>query len=224
MQFHKTLDDRKSDAEAAMSTRNSRIRLTEAIEDERQEVRFDSDAGVLDSYLHMGVDTFEDDFDATAFGRELHGIAEQIPKYLLQARRIATHWSDLGVDQCLDANGSVVCRRSYGIYCMRQDVLQARRMDLQHHLTRYDPTHVEQVIDDLGLNPDVARDRLQTAVEVVPLRPCLSQQLGPSLDRVQWRSQFMRQSGQKLVLEPTHPFGLSPGGPFGLQKPLSIGD
>src|SRR6185312_2308128 len=106
---------------------------------------------------------------------------------------------------------------------MTQDVLQAGGMHLQHHLTRYDPTHIQQLVDDLGLDSDVARDRLQTAVEVFRLDSWLSQKLRPSLDGVQWRSQFMRQSRQELILEPTHPFGLPPGGPLGFQEQLSIG-
>lgn len=92
-----------------MPTRDSGIGLTKAVEDVRQEVWFNSDTGVLDCYLHMGVNAFEDDLDVTAFRRELHCVAEQIPKDLMQASRIAPHRPNLGIDQCLDANGFVFC-------------------------------------------------------------------------------------------------------------------
>src|SRR5581483_5627639 len=105
---------------------------------------------------------------------------------------------------------------------MTQDVLQPRRMDLQHHLTRYHPTHVEKVVDDLRLDAHISRNCFQPALEVLRLDSRMLQELRPSLNGVEWRPQFMRQSRQKLIFQSAHPFGLSSCGPFGLQEQLPI--
>ena len=63
--------------------------LLETLEEMRQELRDNTSPRVDHRYADMIVRSFQADIDATTRRRELHGVRNEIPKYLLQAGRVA---------------------------------------------------------------------------------------------------------------------------------------
>ena len=68
-----------------------RIALREAVEDERQQFRRDTLAGVGDRDDRARADAGDAERDAAAGRRELDRVGDQIPDHLLQAIGIAEH-------------------------------------------------------------------------------------------------------------------------------------
>ena len=66
----------------------------------------------------------------------------------------------------------------------------------------HDSAQIEQIVDELRLRPRIAFDYLHRPLEVLGFRsPLPSQDLRPSQNGTQWRPQFVRQRGQKLVFD-----------------------
>ena len=62
--------------------------LAEALENPRQEVRFDADAVIAHDQAEGVAAAPRRELHLTALGRKLDGVAEQVPNNLLQSRRI----------------------------------------------------------------------------------------------------------------------------------------
>src|SRR2546423_6622159 len=77
-------DDGEPNPQPAVGARRRAVRLAEAFEDERQELRADPPAVIADGHLDIGLDPLKPDFDAPALGRELDRVREQIPDHLLK--------------------------------------------------------------------------------------------------------------------------------------------
>jgi len=84
-------DDREAHAEAAVLARRRRVRLPEALEEVRRELRRDPLAGVLHADHRLLAVPVEPDLDAPAWRRELHRVREEVPEDLLEPARIALH-------------------------------------------------------------------------------------------------------------------------------------
>src|SRR6516225_2327375 len=84
MHLDELTGDRKAQAEASSLARHPGVRLPEALEHVRQELRRYPDAGVADRDFHMRVDALEPDLDLAAAIRELDRIRQQVPQHLLE--------------------------------------------------------------------------------------------------------------------------------------------
>ena len=68
-----------------------RIRLDEEVEDARQHVGADADAGVADADHRVGIVALDHDRHVAARGRVLRGVAEEVLEHLAEAHRVARH-------------------------------------------------------------------------------------------------------------------------------------
>ena len=99
MELHDLFCDGKAESEPAMRARRAaHFRLPEAVEHMRQEFALDADACVDHFDGHHGAVAARCDADVAALGRELHGVAEQIPDHLLQAPGIGANHSEVAGD------------------------------------------------------------------------------------------------------------------------------
>ena len=89
VQLDQVPDDGKSQAKPRMLARGRAFGLPEGMEHIGQEVGCDAAPDVADGQLCMRVDLLQADLDVSIRLRELDGIGEQVPDYLLQAFRIA---------------------------------------------------------------------------------------------------------------------------------------
>ena len=76
------------------------------------------------------------------------------------------------------------------------------RPDVQAQHAGDDAGDIEEVVDDLGLSPRIALDRLQRIADGRRVKRPRSQHAGPSDDRRQRCAQLVRDRGQELVLGP----------------------
>ena len=89
----------KAETEPAEAPRNRRLSLFERIEDFSNLVLFNADAGVGDpnfNFIRLRVGSH--DRDSPIVRRKLHAVLDQVPKDLLQTRRIAFHVYAVGLE------------------------------------------------------------------------------------------------------------------------------
>ena len=110
VRLDRRLGDRQAEAEAAELARHPRPFLREGVEDRRQRLARDADAGVGDDQHEAVVDVARHDLDLAFVGRELGGVLEQVPDHLLQARSVAR--DDGGAARAAPGRGAGAWRRS----------------------------------------------------------------------------------------------------------------
>ena len=90
--LRQVLDDRQAETEAAVPARGGRISLLKALEDMREDVGRDALAAVGDLDVRVTVHTpAATHARVPSRGRELDGVADQVPHHLLQPDRVAVH-------------------------------------------------------------------------------------------------------------------------------------
>ena len=81
--------------------------------------------------------------------------------------------------------------RCNGLDRVLHDSLQAHDLGVEAQLAGDDPADVQQVGDELGLHPRVARDDVEASIDDVGILAGIGHQLGPPEDGVQRRAQFV---------------------------------
>src|SRR5262245_57900064 len=167
-----------------------RVSLSEAVEDEWQELRLDSLTSVADRDPDMIGGALHPQLDPPAFGRELDRVREQVPDHLLQTRRVAEHlfWQAAEIGDKGDALR--LGRRAHRVErgFKRRDQINQSRLDPQ--LARDDARRIEQVFDDPKLRPCAALDDASSLIEIFSVPRAGSQHPRVAEDGVQWRAQF----------------------------------
>src|SRR5579872_2046499 len=181
MQLDQRLDDREAQSQSAITARDRRITLPKAVEHEGQKLGLDTNAGVLDDDLDVRVHTLQNHLDSAARRRELHGVGEEIPQYLLQAVGVATNPADARIQKLVNADAPGFGALPDRVNRVVNDVMELQRLHLEMDLAGDDPAHIQQVVDDLGLSANVALDRLETALAILRAGPLLPQQRRPAL-------------------------------------------
>jgi len=102
--LHQLMDNRQPQSKPALPAQRRFFALTETLEDVRQKLRIDATPRILNRDLRLGVHAFKPHFDAPAFGRELDGVREKIPKDLLQAMRVALDLNMLTAELYVNLN------------------------------------------------------------------------------------------------------------------------
>ena len=157
------LHDREAEAEAAVRARDGRVLLAERLEDVRQERRLDARAGVAHDDLDVRVLALHADVDPAALGRELHRVREQVPDDLLEPAGVAAEHARVGVEQDLEAHALRLGGGAHDLDGRLDDLRRLDRREREPQPAGHDPAEVEQVLDELDLDPGVALDRLERA-------------------------------------------------------------
>src|ERR1043165_3059173 len=76
VQLDEVTNDRESESQTTVVSRRRAVCLAEAIEDVRQEVGPDADAGIIHDDLHVRVDPLQRNLDHPALPRKLHTVRE----------------------------------------------------------------------------------------------------------------------------------------------------
>src|ERR1041385_638349 len=198
--------DRESKSEAAVRARRRAIALSEALEDVWAEVRADAGASVFDRHFGVAVHVRQLYADATAFGRELDGIGEEVPENLLQAFRVAGDLRGV-VESRLKLYLFGARGGAHGLDRRAQDCAKLDAPHVQAHLPRNDARHVEQVVDDLLRRACFALNAFDGARRARRVELARSEQQGPAVDGRQRRPKLVRDRGEEVVLEARSLFG-----------------
>ena len=221
VQFHQLLHDRQAQPQPAVAARGGAVGLAEAAEQMIEEFRRDAVAGVTHGDHPVIAVGLQLQVDA-AFGRgELDGVGEQVPEHLLQARGITQHQAGLLGQlqvhvQCLAFGDQFLRTNGFA-----KQGAQVQHFHLQLHLAQQHAAEVEHVRDQPLLRASAVGDHVQTLVQRTGVVHALQQQFAPAKNGGQRRTQFMRQRGQELILQPRHVFRGTACGPLGLQQLLA---
>jgi hypothetical protein len=224
--LHEVADDRETDAEPAVRPFRARRLLPEAVEHEGHELRVHPAAGVAHGHDDVPVLASETHPDGAAARRELHGVVQEVPEHLLEARGVPEDRAGSGPD--LELETDLPRRRG------RPDTLDRAversvgldRSDVEPHLARRDPRDVEQVRDELRLDARVALDHREGVLELAPghltARDAVLEERRPADDRVQRRAQLVGHRRQELVLQAVRLLRLAAGELLALEQVLAL--
>lgn len=196
--LHEPLDQGQADAEAAM--RASLLLLPEHFERERQELRRDPLTRVTDPHNGALAGLLERDVDAATLRSELHRVSEHVSDDLLQTVPVGcdAHAPIGAVEVQRDP---LACRGvGHRVDCATKRQAERLGLQVQHRRASGAAGQLEQVFYQPELKPRVAFDRVG-ATQTLPRAVLAFQDLRPSEDRRERRTQFVRQHGQELVLD-----------------------
>ena len=188
----------------------------------RKEFGTDSRAVVLDNDLCLRAGASQDDPHASAVGRELERVREQVPDDLLQTGGVSGHRSNRRVQLPIDGDAFRIRCRFDGLDGCVDDRCQVNALNVEAELARHDPADVEQVRNELRLKSSIAGDDLQTAGRQPDVVALLQHQVRPTENRIQRRAQFVRDHRHEVILQTIGPLRFSPSGALGEKQPLSF--
>jgi hypothetical protein len=111
---------------------------------------------ITDTDLDVGINRREVNLHATASGRELHGIRQEIPDHPLQSIRVANNPGCPRIEVEIDVHVARIGGRTDSIERSLGDGYQIHRPHLEAHLASGDPRNVEEVIDELHLGVGIS--------------------------------------------------------------------
>ena len=91
VQLDELPNDGQPETESGMAPGHRAVSLAETIEHVRQEHRIDALAGIDNLDLQIVFRGYDEEIDATALGRELDRVREQIPDHLLEPANVSVH-------------------------------------------------------------------------------------------------------------------------------------
>ena len=154
-------------------------------------------------------DALEHDLDPTILAGELDGVGEQVPDHLLQAARVAVDGPGRRIQKLREPDSLCLGRRPYGLDGRLDEAHGLHRLDVQTHLARGDPAHVEKILDELRLHPGVSLDDFQPLVDLRLAHGAGAKDVGPAENRAQGCPQLVGEGREELVLRRAGPLGLS---------------
>ena len=178
-------DERQPDAEAAGGACRRRVRLREAVEDARQEVRIDPGrCRVRPSAAPRCPRSRPTASTAAAARRELDRVREQMPGDLAQARSASPSTADRRVGNAtFDAHALGRRRRLDRRHRLPRGFAERGRLATRAAVAGQRLRHVEQVAGQLRLQLDVALDRFEAAARRRRDRACRCAAGAPSRGR-----------------------------------------
>ena len=115
---------------------------------------------------YLRADSLQQNLNAPRLGSKLDRIREQNPDHLLQPVRIAEHGAR-GVEPRLEMDLLGLGRRPNGLHRRLDNGDQIdQRANIETHFAGGDPRHVQQILNELYLRPDAARNAGETALQI----------------------------------------------------------
>lgn len=223
VEFDELHDDRETEAEAAVLARGGGVGLAKAFENVGQKIGGDAGAVVLHAEEDVGRPVIEEDVDLAADGRELDRVGQEVPDDLLQPGAVAHDFGAVGGEAGDDANAFGVGGGADRIDRGGDDHSEVDALDEKANLAGGDPAHVEQVLDELGLDAGVALDDFEAFGELGGRVGAFLQDLGPAEDRVEGSAELVGEGGEEIVLQAAGAFGLGAGGAFAFEEAFAFG-
>src|SRR5438105_9320614 len=156
MEFHQVAHNRQPKSESAVGARRRPVRLSKSIENVRQEFPLDADASVSDRDAPPGILATDSHVDLSPPGRELYGIAEEIPKNLLQTVCITHHRKGVPAKVNVEFDFLGFEGRPHCLNRRFDDCRKIDQSEIDLQLAADYPRHVQEVIDQSRLRLRVA--------------------------------------------------------------------
>src|SRR5688572_32232958 len=91
------------------------VLLRKTLEYMRQEVRGYPDSSIADAEFNVRIHSLQEDLDFSALRSEFDSVAQEIPKYLLQASRIPRNDHAFWIENTLQSHAFVLRRGLYRV-------------------------------------------------------------------------------------------------------------
>lgn len=151
----------------------------------------------------------------------LSALPKQIREHLPQPDGVAVH--DERIRQAAFQFDAFGLRADFHVRDFReQQRHEIHEADLDEQLAGRHAAHIEQIVDEPRLQPDVALDCFETAVHYIRARALAPQQVNPRLHRIERRAQFMRDVGEKRVLQLARVLRFDALQPLHRQEPVAL--
>src|SRR5262249_26352182 len=198
------------------------VGLAEPLEDVRQELRLDADAGIADRDLDPVSGAPQPRFDAPAFARELDGVREQVPDGLLQTASVADHHAALAFNRRAQGHPFHCGAGPDDVDGGLKDAFDLDRLGVEFEPAGDDARGVEDVIDQSCLRLRALRNYFSRVTRLVWRERAAGEHARPTHDRVEWRGALVRNRGQKFILHPARRLGLPSGRLLLPQEPFAF--
>ena len=160
MQLHQAAHQRQADAHATVAAHRGAGGagglLLKTVEQERQQLGLDALAGVGYAELQKSIALQPGHADLATHRREPDGVAEQNTKHLLEPHRVAQHRVAAGAQHRAQADALGSSLRQGGVDGGGDNATKFGVLHVQLKLPGFDAVHVQQVFDQLHLQPRVA--------------------------------------------------------------------
>src|SRR5205807_7798892 len=107
------------------------------------------------------------DLKPTAFRRELHGVLNQVPKYLLQSRRIGFQTNLVRGEIGLERKIFVVDVGLANLEGVAQEKMSVHQLEAQLDFALADPRQVEEIVDQARFELHISSNQLQRFAHVL---------------------------------------------------------
>src|SRR5262245_5774648 len=166
MHLNDVTHDGQTKAQTAVLARGGAVRLTESIENVRQELRLNAHAGVIDRDLDLCPSARQPPFNAPAFVREFDRVREQIPDGLLQTVRVAEDQVALILNDGVQVDSFRFGAGSDNLNGRLKDLPDIDGTGVELESACDDSRSVEDLIDQLRLRSCASFNHLQCMVQL----------------------------------------------------------
>ena len=198
MSLDEVAHDGQADAEPALRAIDRLPLLDEQIEDVRQHLGRDANAGVTHAQDHFMVDGLAADGNVPSRRGVLGGVGEQVRNHLAEPRDVGIHQQ--AASRHLDRQRviSLLEQRARHFDGLRDDFRNLDEIGFQFDLAARDPRHVEKIVDQPRQVGDLAFDHGAGALGF--LGPLQLHQLQRGDNGRQRIAKLVPQHGEELVL------------------------
>ena len=195
------LGDRQAQPQTAELLGDRRLPLLEGVEDERQRLGADPLARIPHFHLDPTAPGRTGRHpDRPAAGRELGRVLDQVPDHLLEPRRVDVDQVGRRGQVGFDGQSLVVDLAADDVQHVPDQVVEMGRPPLQPQLAADHPAEVQQVVDQAGLQVDVAADHRQVFLHLGGQFLDHLHQADRRDHRGQWGAQLVAEDGEEAVL------------------------
>ena len=193
--------DRQAEAEPAEPPGDRRVPLLEGVEDPRERLGVDPLARVDDlDDQPAALAVAGADRERAAGRRELHAVLDQVPVDLLEPRGVGLDVMGVRVEGDVEPQVLLADVADADLQRLAEQLVRVDGPGLQPELTAADPGHVEQVVDQPGLEVDVAADHPEHRAIVLRRGRVVEHRGDGGEHRRQRSAQLVAEDGEELVL------------------------
>src|SRR4051794_11299353 len=158
MQFYQLLRDGQAKPETEELARRRRVLLAEPLEYVRQELRRNALAIILHGNLYGLLEQLDAQFHASPAVRELQGVVHDIPEHLLEPARVSLQLTAVRVDHSDQLHALFLRDGLQRLHRRLNERRHVYRRALHDDVAGHQPVHVEQIVDEPGLQLRVPTD------------------------------------------------------------------
>ena len=200
MHLGQTPRERQTDAEASLGAIQRPFGLLEGFEDRRQQLPWNSGAGIADAENDFRFFARRRDEDLPALARVFRRIDDEVGQHLGNAREISLEPQRLG-GQRHDERVLEGIERGSARFDRRGDhARDVDRLDLELDLAAGDARYIEQIVDETHQLAKLAADHACCPRELAGILLAVAQDVNRIADRRKRIAKLVREHGKELVL------------------------